>query len=281
MTQIIDGRKIKNDILENLKGLVLELPFVPIFCDILVGDDTVSASYVRIKGNSAGRIGLKFRTAEFSNSITTEELIEEINNLNKVPHMCGVIVQLPLPDHIDRQTVLDSINPEIDVDCLGSSTSNKFYNGNDTIGYPTALACLRILDSLNINLKGKKVVVLGQGTLVGRPVTYLLRSKGFDVKTIDSETINSKEILKEADIIVSGIGKGKFLNGSMIKKGVIIIDAGTSEENGGVVGDVDLESVSGIASFVTSSPGGVGPVTVAILLENVLKVAQNKKINGN
>lgn len=276
--QIIDGRKIKNDMIEDLKKKVLNLPFVPVFCDILVGDDPVSASYVRIKGNTAEKVGIKFRTVNLRSKVTNEELIEEIENLNRVPHMCGVIIQLPLPEHLDRQSILDAINPEIDVDCLGSYASQNFYNNVGDIGYPTALACIKILDSLPLNLSNKKIVVLGQGTLVGKPVSHLLRSKGLEVQTIDSETNNIKELLKDADVIVSGIGKGKFLHGDMVKEGVIIVDAGTSEENGSVVGDVDFDSINNKASYMTPTPGGVGPVTVAVLLENVLKVAQNKKI---
>lgn len=276
--QIIDGRKIKEELLKEIREKVLTLPFTPIFCDILVGGDPVSASYVRIKAKNAESVGIKFRTAEFPNTTTNEEIIEEIENLNKVPHMCGVIVQLPLPDHIDRKKILDSIDPDIDVDCLGSLTSEKFYNNSGELGYPTAIACLKILDSLDLDLSNKKIVVLGQGTLVGRPVAHILRSRGLLIETIDRQTENISELLKNADIIISGIGRGKFITGDMVKKDVIIIDAGTSEENGSVVGDVDFESVKDIASYITPSPGGVGPVTVAMLLENVLKVAENKKI---
>ncbi len=276
-TQIIDGRKIKDEILEEVKAKVLTLPFVPVFCDILVGDDKVSAQYVRIKAQAAESVGIKFRTAQFRESITTEELIEEIEALNNVPHMCGVIVQLPLPSHINKETVLDTIKPEIDVDCLAFKSSENFYNNGEGLSYPTALACIKILDSINIDLNNKKIVVLGQGNLVGKPVTHLLRTRGFSVATIDSKTENADSLLKEADVIISGIGQGKFLTGSMIKEGAVVVDAGTSEDNGAVVGDVDLESVKNIASFVSPTPGGVGPVTVALLLSNVLYVAQKLK----
>ncbi|MFA5773657.1 MAG: bifunctional 5,10-methylenetetrahydrofolate dehydrogenase/5,10-methenyltetrahydrofolate cyclohydrolase [Candidatus Paceibacterota bacterium] len=276
-TQIIDGRKIKDEILEEVKEGVLSLPFIPIFCDILVGDNTVSASYVRIKTKFAELVGIKFRTAEFKDSVLTEELVEEIENLNRVPHMCGVIIQLPLPDHIDKRKVLDAIFPSLDVDCLGSINSENFYNNEGEIGYPTALACVKILDILNIDLSKKKILILGQGSLVGLPVTHLLRERGLEVNTVNTKTENTEALIKNADVIISAIGKGKFIKGDMVKKDVIIIDAGTSEDNGAVVGDVDLESVMNIASFVSPTPGGVGPVTVAILLKNVLQVAKNKK----
>jgi methylenetetrahydrofolate dehydrogenase (NADP+)/methenyltetrahydrofolate cyclohydrolase len=230
-----------------------------------------------MKAKIAESVGIKFRTADFTDSVSTEELIEEIENLKKVPHMCGVIIQLPLPEPIDKRKVLDAISPALDVDCLGTINSENFYNNGSKISYPTALACLKILDSLDIDLSKKKILILGQGSLVGLPVAYLLRARGLNIETINTKTTNTEILIKEADVIISAIGKGKFIKGDMIKEGVIIIDAGTSEDNGSVVGDVDLESVTGIASFISPTPGGVGPVTVAMLLRNVLQVAKNKK----
>jgi len=274
----IDGRKIKDEILEEVKKEVLSLPFTPIFCDILVGNDISSAQYVRMKAKIAESVGIKFRTADFKDNATTEELIEEIENLNKVPHMCGIIIQLPLPSHIDKRSVLDAIKPSLDVDCLGTINSENFYNNTGEISFPTGLACLKILDSLNIDLSQKKILMLGQGSLVGLPVTYLLKARKLDVITVNTKTLDTENLIKNSDVIISAIGKGKFIKGDMVKEGVIIIDAGTSEDNGAVVGDVDLESVTGVASFVSPTPGGVGPVTVAMLLKNVLQVAKNKKL---
>lgn len=275
--ELIKGTKIRDNILNNLRKDVGSLSFPPIFCDILVGDDPVSLSYVRIKEKISLSIGVKFKLVHFKNNTTTEDIVNEINNLNKVPHMCGIIVQLPLPSHIDTNLVLDSIDPILDVDCLGNHNNANFYNGISTMGYPTALACMRILDSIPINLSDKKIVVLGQGKLVGLPVSYLLNQRNLNVITINSRTDNSSALIKEADVIISAIGRGKFITKDMIKKGVAIIDAGTSEENGSLVGDVDIGSVSDFVSYITPTPGGVGPVTVAILLSNVLKVAKMKK----
>lgn len=276
MTKIIDGRKIKDEILKEIKSGVLSLSFVPIFCDILVGDNPVSTSYVKIKSKLATLAGIKFRTAEFGNHTTTEELIEEIENLNKVPYMCGIIIQLPLPPQIDKRKVLDAISPTLDVDCLGTINSENFYNDSSKINFPTAIACIKIIDSLNIDLRDMKILILGQGSLVGLPVTHLLRAKGLSVTTVNTKTENTESLIKNADVIISAMGKAKYIKGNMVKNGVIIIDAGTSEDNGSIVGDVDLDSVTGVASFVSPTPGGVGPVTVAILLKNVLQVAQSK-----
>ncbi len=277
ITNIIDGRKIRDDILSRVKSGIENLPFSPLFCDILVGDNRVSESYVKIKSKMALSVGIKFRTVPFGLEANTKDIIEEIENLNNIPYISGIIVQLPLPGNIDERAVLDSISPKLDVDCLGIVNTNNFYNNNENnFIYPTALACLHILDSLNINVENKKILVLGQGRLVGLPVSHMLRNRGLNIDVVDHKTSNSEFLIKEADIIISAIGISKYLKGDMIKKGVIIIDAGTSEDNGSIVGDVDLESVSGIASYVSPTPGGVGPVTVAMLLSNVLKRAESK-----
>jgi methylenetetrahydrofolate dehydrogenase (NADP+)/methenyltetrahydrofolate cyclohydrolase len=274
--QIIDGRKIRDNILENIKKEVELLPFIPVFCDVLVGEDKVSEQYVRMKDKTATSVGIKFHNAHFPATITTEELIEEIKVLNNIPNMCGLIVQLPLPENIDTKKVLDAIDPDLDVDCLGSLASEKFYQNISHLAPPTANACVYILKSLNISLENKKIVVLGNGELVGRPVTALLKSLNFEVDTITRNTENKEIILKNSDIIISGMGNGKYINSLMIKENAIIVDAGTSESGGGIVGDVDVESIKDMEGFVSPVPGGVGPVTIAMLLQNVLTVAKNK-----
>ena len=279
MTTIIDGRKISFELLEQIKKEIASLPFCPVFCDVLVGDNPASIQYVKMKAKKAESVGIKFHRAEFPEAISSEELIGEIKKLSKVPDICGIIVQIPLPKNFDKKVILDSVDPKLDVDCLGKIASQKFYENNNPIGFPTALACLAILDSINLDLTDKKIVVLGQGDLVGKPVAYLLHTRGLSVDIIRSKTENKEQIIKAADVIISGIGNGKYITGSMIKNGVVIIDAGTSESNGAIIGDVDLESVNGIASFVSPVPGGVGPVTVAMLLSNVLTVAKSIKSN--
>jgi 5,10-methylene-tetrahydrofolate dehydrogenase/methenyl tetrahydrofolate cyclohydrolase len=276
---LIDGRKIKDEILEEVKRDIMSLSFTPVFCDILVGNDISSLQYVNMKAKIAESVGIKFRTANFDIKTTTEELIMQIKDLNQVPHMCGIIIQLPLPRHIDKRKVLDAILPELDVDCLGSVNSQNFYSSEynkENISYPTGLACVEILERLNIDLSKKEILILGQGTLVGLPVSHLLEIRGLKIKRVNSKTKDIDILMKNADIIVSAIGQGKYIKGHMIKKGSIIIDAGTSEDNGAIVGDVDLESVSDIASIVSPTPGGVGPITVAMLLKNILQVAKRK-----
>ncbi|MEY2671683.1 MAG: 5,10-methylene-tetrahydrofolate dehydrogenase [Candidatus Parcubacteria bacterium] len=274
-TQIIDGRKIRDEILEDVKKEIASLSFKPIFCDVLVGEDPASVQYVNMKKKTSTSVGIDFYDAHFPETITSGELIEEIIKINKIPNMSGVIVQLPLPGHLNIKDILDTIDPRLDVDCLSAVSTENFYKNNTDLVYPTALACVHILDLLNLDLGTKKIVVLGQGRLVGRPVAHLLKSRGLSVSCVDSKTENVSDLIKEADVIISAIGKGNFIKGDMIKEGVVLIDAGTSEEYGSIVGDIDRESVMGVASFVTSTPGGVGPVTISMLLRNILKVAQN------
>ena len=275
-TQIINGRNMRGKILEEIRTGVAMLPFVPVFCDILVGNDPASAQYVDMKAKTAEKIGIKFYRARFAEDIEPTALMKEIKKLGEIPNMCGIIIQLPLPPRFSecKKSILDSVPEGLDVDCLGTPASDRFYEGKNEICFPTALACMEILDSLGIDLHDKKIAVLGQGDLVGKPVTALLRFRGIEPSIVRSKTENKEQIIKEADVIISGIGKGKFITGDMIKEGVVLIDAGTSESNGGIVGDVDLESVNGVAGFISPVPGGVGPVTVAMLLKNVLKVAQ-------
>ena len=277
--QIIDGRKIQKEILARIREEVAQLSFVPIFCDVLVGTDLASVQYVEMKKKTALSLGIEFHSANFPVSITTEELVKEIEKLNQTLNMCGIIIQLPLPSHIDKRVALDAIDPDLDVDFLGTKAGMDFYNGKSKRGLPTALACMKCLESVDLDLKDKNIVVLGQGLLVGKPVSASLEMRGFKTINIDRNTENKEVLIKNADVIISGIGKGKYITGDMLKEGVVVIDAGTSEIDSGIVGDVDFESVKEVASFISPVPGGVGPVTVAMLLENVLEVA--KKLQNN
>lgn len=289
MTKIIDGRKIRDEILAEVKREVAGLSFQPVFCDVLVGDDPASLQYVRMKDRTAESMDIKFHNVHLPDTLSTEELVLEIKKINEIKNMCGLIIQLPLPEHFDKKEILDSVEPNLDVDCLGEVASEKFYKNEKSLGFPTALACMHILDSLNLSLQDKNIVVLGQGDLVGKPVTALLRFRGLSPEIITRVTKDKEIIIKNADIIISGMGNGQSITGSMIKNGVVLIDAGTSESlgyrptgepNSAIVGDVDLESVKGVASFVSPVPGGVGPVTIAMLFKNVLQVAKNNSSTG-
>lgn len=277
--EIVDGRKIRDEILERLKGRVLSLSFVPVFCDILVGSNPASLQYVRMKEKVAEGLGIKTHPAVFPENISTDDLIFEIQKISKVSNMSGLIVQLPLPAHIDTKRVLDSVPSEIDVDATSSEVSNKFYDNNPVFIFPTASAIIEILDSINLDFDGKNVVVVGQGVLVGKPVTHVLKNKNVTVSVIDNSTKEIESILKIADVVISATGKAGLIKGEMLKEGVVLVDAGTSELDGGISGDVDRSSVENIASVLSPVPGGVGPVTVAMLMQNVVISAERKNLS--
>lgn len=274
--QLIDGRKIRDEILIDLKKRVEQLPFVPVFCDVLVGDDLVSRQYVDMKEKIAQKLGIQTHRAFFEKNISTEELIFEIKKISEIPNISGIIVQLPLQKHINTQEVLNNIPENLDVDVLGNESANKFYANEKSFIFPTALAILHILKLTNIDLADKNIVVVGQGVLVGKPITHLLLNKGLKVFTINENTQNKNEIIKNADVVISATGNALMIKGNMLKSGVVLIDAGTSESSGGVVGDVDYVSVGEIASAISPTPGGVGPVTVAMLMQNLVISAESK-----
>lgn len=274
---VIDGEKIAKEILDRVTAEVLKLPFRPVFCDVLVGDDPVSKQYIKMKAVAAEKVGMKFLKAEFPENIQTQELIKEIQKINLHPDICGLIVQLPLPPYLDTQAVLDSIDPKIDVDCIGKTNSDLFFENKSLIVFPTVSAIMEILKSTGQEFLGKQFLVVGYGKLVGRPLSYLLEAQGFSCTVARSTTENMDELMKDADVIISATGQPNLITADKIKPGCTVIDAGTSEATtGAIVGDVDFKSVSLVASHISPVPGGVGPVTVACLLENVLKVAKSK-----
>lgn len=274
---IIDGRKISAQIKDKVRDKVSRLPFVPVFCDVLVGNDPVSLSYVNMKAKAAESLGMRFLRANFPADISKESLIAEIKKINLEPNLCGLIVQLPLPEHLQRDEVVDAIDVSVDVDCLNEKTLQSFYKGEKTLIPPTPGAVMAVLDSVLESGEGKKFVVVGQGELVGKPVVFLLKQRGFKVEIIDKATKDPAAVAFGADVLISATGVAGLVKKEWVKSGAIVIDAGTAESGGSIVGDVDFESVSKIASYISPVPGGVGPVTVAKLMQNVVEVAKRNK----
>ncbi len=271
----INGNEIAQKILSQLTGEVSRFAFEPLFVDVVVGEDAVAASYVKIKSKRAEEIGLKFQLVQLPSSISTEDLVAQLKIIQRDPYLSGLILQLPLPKQLDRKAILNSIDPRVDVDCLGDENSQKFYDNKSSIKPPTALAVMTILDELHLSLDNLNFLVIGQGDLVGKPVTHLLKSRGYKVETADASTTNLKDMTLNADVIISAVGQPKLLGGDMIKTGAILIDCGTSESAGSIVGDVDTDSVAPKSRYLAPVPGGVGPVTVAKLLTNVVEVAKD------
>ena len=277
-TVVVDGKNIAEKIFTRLQGEVSVLrqqgvnPKLGVF---LIGDDKASHTYVNKKKEACESIGVEFLLKEYKENITGEELIDSIEDIQKNENLTGLIVQLPLPEHIDVSWVIKHIKPEIDVDCLTNTNLGKLITGNYCIEPPTPGAILEILKHYDIELKGKNVVLMGIGTLIGRPLANLLFHTQASVSICNSSTKNPKEITKRADIIISGVGKHNLINGDMIKNGAVVIDAGVCFVDGKMYGDINFDEIKGKASLVTPTPGGVGPLTVAKLVENTIKCAKN------
>lgn len=270
----IDGREIAKQLNEQTKLRIEKLSFKPLLVDIVVGDDPASLSYVRIKQKKALEVGLDFELCHLPISSTTELVVNVINELSAKKELCGLIIQLPLPLTIDSHVVLNTIPERVDVDLLSDVSVEKFYSNNAKLTPPTPGAIMHILKSLKIDLTNKSILVLGQGELVGRPTAHILKQMGLMPQVADSSTENIMELLMQSDILISGVGKSGLVKGDQVKQDVIVIDAGTSETSGALSGDMDYDSVAPKAKLITPVPGGVGPVTVAKLLENVVIVAE-------
>jgi len=275
--RIIDGYKIAEDILENLSLKVQELkntginPHLGVF---LVGNDRISVAYVEKKKEACQKIGLQFTLQEFPADISEEKLIKAVKEIPQREKLTGLIVQLPLPKHINTDRVLNSINPEIDVDCLNSVNLEKLSQKNNNLIPPTPGAILEIFKRHQVDLKTKKIVLIGLGRLVGQPLAKILLSQGINLKSCDRSTQDLSKFTSQADVIILATGQKDLISPDMVKKGVIIIDAGCTAEKNKICGDIDFKKFNEKAKLITPVPGGVGPITVVKLLENVVKLAK-------
>lgn len=272
---IIDGQKIAENILKKLKKQVLALKkksIIPKLAVVLVGRDKPSLSYVHQKEKACNRVGIGFKLYKVPKNISTGKLCQRVKDIQR-QKLSGLIIQLPLPRHLDTQAVLDSVDPKIDVDCLTSYNVGKLATETAKILPPTCGAIMDLLRAYNVNLKGKHVVVVGRGDLVGKPLSILLTQKLITLTICTKLTKNLGKLTKQADVLISGAGKPNLIKANMVKKGAVVIDAGFCVKNKKIYGDVDFERVKQKASLISPVPGGIGPMTVAKLLENVVKVA--------
>ena len=278
MAKIVSGKEIAQAIYKRLEKKVAILKqkhITPKLGVVLVGGDLPSQTYVRRKGQAAANLKIDFLLKKFPASISTASLIKEINKLQQKKYkLTGLIVQLPLPKKINTGKILEAVNAKIDVDCLTQVNLGKLITGTYRVKPPTPDAILEILKYHQINLKGANVVIVGAGHLIGRPLTNLLFHEFATITVCNIFTKNLSAITKQADIIITGVGKYNLLTGKMIKKGAVVIDAGVSFVNGKMYGDIDFNSVVKKAKLVTPTPGGVGPLTVAKLIENTVKCAE-------
>lgn len=284
--KIIDGKKVSLEVLDEIKLSVenraknsLKIPHL---AAILVGDDGPSQTYVNSKIKACDRVGFKSSLFKYNDSISEQDLISEIQKVNNNDDIDGFIVQLPLPKKINQEKILSQVDPHKDVDGFHPINYGKMALGLDTFLPATPAGIIELIKRSKIQTEGKKCLVIGRSQIVGRPISILLsQSKVFGNSTVTvahSKTINLKELCIDSDLIISAIGSPEFIKGNMIKKGSTIIDVGItrvddSSSNKGyrIVGDVDFNSVSDSVGYITPVPGGVGPMTIAMLLQNTLK----------
>lgn len=277
MGTLIDGKKIAEKINAHSKERVELLKakgITPKLAVILVGDDPASHTYVRKKGEAAEKLGIDFVLKKLPATISETELVNEIKTVQSDSALSGLIVQLPLPEDLYNPTVLNTIRPDIDVDCLTHENLGRLVMRSHYIEPPTPGAVLAILEDLKVSLAGKNVAIIGMGALVGKPTAIMMVNEGASVTTINSRTTDVKAKCLAADIIISGVGKKGLVTGDMIKPGAIVIDTGFDYVDGKVYGDVVVDEALEKASHVTPTPGGVGPITVARLLWNTVVCAE-------
>ena len=278
--KILDGKAVSLKVKESVKVRADELKkfgVEPTLAVVLVGEDKASQTYVRAKEKACNEYGIKSVAHRLSENTTQNELLALINVLNLDDSIHGILVQLPLPKHIDTNVVLAAIDPQKDVDGFHAVNVGKLVSGLDGFVPCTPLGVMEILKEYGIDVAGLNAVVIGRSNIVGKPMANLLLNASATVTVTHSKTKNLKEICKNADLIVAAIGKPFFLKADMVKDGAVVVDVGINRlDDGRLVGDVDFEEVAPKCSYITPVPGGVGPMTIAMLLNNTILAAQAK-----
>jgi len=272
---LIDGKKVAAELREKLRQDVLKLKSkhnkVPGLTVVLIGDMAPSQIYVRMKEKAANEVGLKSEVIRYPETVEEKTLLDKIEELNKDDSVSGILVQLPLPKHIDKQKVIETILPEKDVDGFHPMNVGNLSSGYESLVPCTPLGCYLLIKKIEPNLSGKKAVVVGRSNLNGKPMTQLLLKENCTVTITHSRTKNLKAECLEADIIVAAVGSPEFVRGDWVKKDSIVIDVGINKTDKGIVGDVAFDEVSKVAKALTPVPGGVGPMTIACLLKNTIE----------
>ena len=278
---IIDGKALSEKTLEEIKETHDELQKKSGrkagLAVIIVGENPASQIYVRNKIRACERVGFHSETIRLDEHITEENLLLEIEKLNNDNNIDGILVQLPIPKHINELKVINAISAEKDVDGFHTTNIGKMMIGDETGFLPcTPAGVIQMFEEYNIDLEGKDVLVIGQSNIVGKPMTLLLINKRATVQVCNSKTKNLPEKLQKADVVVAAAGSPKLVKGSDVKEGVVVIDIGINRVDGKICGDVDFEEVSQKASYITPVPGGVGPMTIAMLIKNTFKSYKQK-----
>ena len=272
---LIDGKKVAAELREELKKEVLDIKkkynTIPGLTVILIGDMAPSQIYVRMKEKAANEVGLKSEVIRYPEAVEEKTVLDKIDELNKNESVSGILVQLPLPKHIDKQKVIETILPSKDVDGFHPMNVGNLSSGYESSIPCTPLGCYLLIKKIEPNLSGKKAVVVGRSNLNGKPMTQLLLKENCTVTITHSKTKDLKAECLRADIIIAAVGIPKLVKGDWVKKGAIVIDVGINKTDAGIVGDVDFKEVSKVAKAITPVPGGVGPMTIACLLNNTVE----------
>ena len=272
---LIDGKKIAADLREGLKKEVSELKSkynkVPGLTVILIGDMAPSQIYVRMKEKAANEVGLKSEVIRYSGEVEEKKVLDKIHELNKDESVSGILVQLPLPKHIDKQKVIEAILPSKDVDGFHPMNVGNLSSGYESSIPCTPLGCYLLIKKIEPNLNGKKAVIIGRSNLNGKPMTQLLLKENCTVTITHSKTKDLKGECLKGDILVAAVGMSELVKGDWVKKDAIVIDVGINKTEKGIVGDVAFDEVSKVAKALTPVPGGVGPMTIACLLKNTIE----------
>lgn len=278
MANIISGKEVSANVRESVKNETAQLKekgIVPGLAVVIVGDDPASRVYVNNKKKACAEVGFVSEEYALPAETTQEELLTLVKELNEKDSINGILVQLPLPKHLDEKAVIEAINPKKDVDAFHASNVGKIMIGDYHFLPCTPAGVMELIHSTGVDVCGKSCVVIGRSNIVGKPMAMLLLHENGTVTITHSKTKNLKEICKNADILVAAVGKAKFVTGDMIKNGAVVIDVGMNrDQNGKLCGDVDFDSVEPKASFITPVPGGVGPMTIAMLMKNTLMAAK-------
>ena len=281
--KIIDGKKVSSSILERLasstKGLVKQFGRSPGLATILVGEDPASQVYVRNKNKRCKEIGFQSFEHNLPADISESKLLQLVENLNKDFQVDGILVQLPLPNHIRSELILEAILPEKDVDGFHPINVGGLASGKDVLCPCTPSGVIEMLDYYDISIEGKNAVILGRSNIVGKPQAFLLLRRNATVTICHSRTKNLEEVTSSAELLVAAIGKPSYVTADMVKENAIVIDVGINRVEGKLTGDVDYNPVAAKASYITPVPGGVGPMTIAMLMSNTLK-AFKTRLNG-
>lgn len=277
---ILDGKTLKQNILIELSKEVSQLADKPQLVVIQVGHDEASNVYIKQKKNMCTTVGYQYQHITLEESTTTDEVLNIIDDLNNDPQVNGILVQMPLPKHLDTNLIQNAVLPEKDVDGLTDINAGKLIHDKEALYPCTPYGVMELLKAYNITVTGKNVVIVGRSNLVGKPLAALMLNAGATVDVCHSKTTNLAEHTKSADILVSAVGKPNLITKDMVKEQAIVIDVGINRTATGLCGDVDFEQVSPVTSYITPVPGGVGPMTVAMLAKNVLKAYKIQRMSN-